>query len=87
MRLVGATDGYPPAVLIEGIAKGVMGGLLALLLTYAATHADRPVPDSDGVLRRASDSARTALRGDDRVGRQLAFVSERHFTSGVVFRC
>jgi cell division transport system permease protein len=37
MRLVGATDAYiRRPFLIEGIAKGVMGGLLALLLTYVA---------------------------------------------------
>lgn len=37
MRLVGATDSYiRRPFLIEGIAKGVMGGLLALLLTYVA---------------------------------------------------
>jgi cell division transport system permease protein len=38
MRLVGATDSYiRRPFLIEGIAKGVMGGLLALLLTYVAS--------------------------------------------------
>ena len=38
MRLVGATDSYiRRPFLIEGIAKGVMGGLLALLLTYLAS--------------------------------------------------
>ena len=37
MRLVGATDAYiRRPFLIEGLAKGVMGGLLALLLTYVA---------------------------------------------------
>jgi cell division transport system permease protein len=37
MRLVGATDAYiRRPFLIEGIAKGIMGGLLALLLTYVA---------------------------------------------------
>ena len=37
MRLVGATDAYiRRPFLIEGIAKGVMGGLLALLFTYLA---------------------------------------------------
>jgi cell division transport system permease protein len=37
MRLVGATDSYiRRPFLLEGFAKGVMGGLLALLLTYAA---------------------------------------------------
>jgi cell division transport system permease protein len=37
MRLVGATDGYiRKPFLMEGIIKGVMGGLLALLLTYVA---------------------------------------------------
>ncbi|MEO8335077.1 MAG: permease-like cell division protein FtsX [bacterium] len=37
MRLVGATDSYiRRPFLVEGIAKGVMGGLLALLLTYVA---------------------------------------------------
>jgi cell division transport system permease protein len=37
MRLVGATDSYiRRPFLIEGITKGVMGGLLALLLTYIA---------------------------------------------------
>jgi cell division transport system permease protein len=38
MRLVGATDGYiRRPFLIEGLVKGVMGGTLALLLTYAAS--------------------------------------------------
>lgn len=43
MRLVGATDAYiRRPFLIEGITKGVMGGLLALLLTYlASTVIDR----------------------------------------------
>ncbi|MEP6999405.1 MAG: permease-like cell division protein FtsX [bacterium] len=37
MRLVGATDGYiRRPFLLEGLAKGVLGGLLALLLTYVA---------------------------------------------------
>ena len=37
MRLVGATDAYiRQPFLIEGLAKGVMGGVLALLLTYVA---------------------------------------------------
>jgi cell division transport system permease protein len=37
MRLVGATDGYiRRPFLIEGFAKGVMGGLLALVLTWIA---------------------------------------------------
>ena len=37
MRLVGATDAYiRQPFLIEGLAKGVMGGVLALLLTYLA---------------------------------------------------
>jgi cell division transport system permease protein len=37
MRLVGATDSYiRRPFLVEGFAKGVMGGLLALLLTWAA---------------------------------------------------
>ncbi|CAN5918404.1 permease-like cell division protein FtsX [soil metagenome] len=37
MRLVGATDSYiRRPFLIEGVAKGVLGGLLALLLTYGA---------------------------------------------------
>ncbi len=35
MRLVGATDGYiRRPFLIEGLAKGILGGLLALLLTF-----------------------------------------------------
>ncbi|MEP6729816.1 MAG: permease-like cell division protein FtsX [bacterium] len=37
MRLVGATDSYiRRPFLIEGITKGILGGLLALLLTYVA---------------------------------------------------
>src|SRR6185312_7238008 len=37
MRLVGATDGYiRRPFLVEGFAKGVMGGLLALALTWLA---------------------------------------------------
>jgi cell division transport system permease protein len=37
MRLVGATDAYiRRPFLIEGVAKGLLGGLLALLLTYVA---------------------------------------------------
>ncbi|CAN5390341.1 permease-like cell division protein FtsX [soil metagenome] len=37
MRLVGATDAYiRRPFLIEGVAKGVMGGILALVLTYGA---------------------------------------------------
>lgn len=37
MRLVGATDGFIRApFLIEGFLKGLIGGVLALVLTYAA---------------------------------------------------
>ncbi len=37
MRLVGATDGYiRRPFLIEGLAKGVLGGLLALVFTWVA---------------------------------------------------
>ena len=39
MRLVGATDGFIRApFLIEGFAKGVLGGALALLLTWLAAR-------------------------------------------------
>jgi cell division transport system permease protein len=39
MRLVGATDGFiRRPFLLEGFAKGVAGGLLALLLTWAGMH-------------------------------------------------
>jgi cell division transport system permease protein len=38
MRLVGATDGYiRRPFLVEGLAKGIAGGLLALVLTYASS--------------------------------------------------
>jgi cell division transport system permease protein len=37
MRLVGATDGFiRRPFLIEGAIKGILGGVLALLLTYVA---------------------------------------------------
>jgi cell division transport system permease protein len=37
MRLVGATDGFiRRPFLLEGLAKGVLGGILALALTYFA---------------------------------------------------
>ena len=37
MRLVGATDGFIRApFLIDGFVKGIVGGLLALLLTWIA---------------------------------------------------
>lgn len=37
MRLVGATDGYiRRPFLVEGLAKGILGGLLALLFTWVA---------------------------------------------------
>ena len=40
MRLVGATDGFiRRPFLIEGFLKGVIGGLLALALTWAAAAA------------------------------------------------
>ena len=40
MRLVGATDGFIRApFLIDGFVKGVVGGLLALLLTWVAYRA------------------------------------------------
>mgnify|MGYP001810337839 CR=1 FL=1 len=39
MRLVGATDGFVRLpFLLEGLAKGVLGGLLALLLVYVAAR-------------------------------------------------
>jgi len=39
MRLVGATDGFVRApFLIEGTVKGILGGALALLLTWAASQ-------------------------------------------------
>jgi cell division transport system permease protein len=38
MRLVGATDGFiRRPFLIEGFAKGILGGVLALLLTWIAS--------------------------------------------------
>jgi cell division transport system permease protein len=38
MRLVGATDGFiRRPFLIEGFAKGILGGMLALLLTWVAS--------------------------------------------------
>ena len=38
MRLVGATDGFiRRPFLIEGFAKGILGGTLALVLTWAAS--------------------------------------------------
>jgi cell division transport system permease protein len=41
MRLVGATDGFVRApFLIDGFIKGVIGGLLALLLTWIAYRLD-----------------------------------------------
>jgi cell division transport system permease protein len=40
MRLVGATDAYVRRpFLIEGFIKGVLGGVLALGLTWLAIHA------------------------------------------------
>jgi cell division transport system permease protein len=40
MRLVGATDGFVRApFLIDGFIKGIIGGLLALLLTWIAYRA------------------------------------------------
>jgi cell division transport system permease protein len=40
MRLVGATDGFIRApFLIDGFVKGILGGLLALLLTWIAYRA------------------------------------------------
>lgn len=40
MRLVGATDGFVRApFLIDGFIKGIVGGLLALLMTWAAYRA------------------------------------------------
>src|SRR5207245_340602 len=42
MRLVGATDGFiRRPFLIEGFAKGVLGGLLALLFTWLAVETVR----------------------------------------------
>jgi len=39
MRLVGATDGYiRRPFLIEGFVKGILGGVLALGLTWLAIH-------------------------------------------------
>ena len=60
MRLVGATDGFiRRPFLIEGFVKGVLGGLLALLLTWVARAAHRPLHHRDGVLR-PSESPRSA---------------------------
>jgi cell division transport system permease protein len=40
MRLVGATDGFVRGpFLLEGFIKGVLGGILALLMTWFATMA------------------------------------------------
>ena len=70
MRLVGATDAYiRRPFLIEGFAKGVLGGLLALLLTWVAQHADQPLRHPDDLLRRARRAARTAVRRADRAAR------------------
>jgi cell division transport system permease protein len=39
MRLVGATDGFIRApFLIEGLLKGTLGGILALILTWVAAE-------------------------------------------------
>ena len=53
MRLVGATDGFiRRPFLVEGSIKGVLGGILALALTYFAMR-----------VRYATENARAALAG------------------------
>ncbi len=72
MRLVGATDGFVRRpFLLEGFAKGVLGGALALLLTwgrqfahFARVHPDRFLPGFAGAAR---DSGR---RPDRRSGQR-----------------
>ena len=53
MRLVGATDGFiRRPFLIEGSIKGVLGGVLALVLTYLAMRVLGAISAlRDGVLR------------------------------------
>lgn len=59
MRLVGATDGYiRRPFLLDGLLKGVAGGALALLLTWAANQAI-----SQYVLPTRFFDMRTALLG------------------------
>ena len=71
MRLVGATDGYiRRPFLIEGFAKGVLGGLLALVLTWVAQSLiNRYVIETIFFDARVA-FARPAVRRADRAARQ-----------------
>jgi cell division transport system permease protein len=71
MRLVGATDGYiRRPFLVEGFAKGVMGGLLALALTWLAQSLINRYVHPHDLLRRARGDARAPVRRADRTAGQ-----------------